>query len=297
MARNEEKAQGLMNRWTQMKMDLAGPQRGKRPYLASECDNLSDCEYWRRQIIKEIQRLVGDIQNAGLGEHALRDMNDDINKKIREKRHWERQIKALGGPDYGVQKAIYDADGQQVSGGGGYLYFGATKNLPGVRELFEKEAPQKKRRNRHEIYKNINSDYYGYRDEDDGVLVAAEAVAEAKLRTEAAEAKANARKRKAGQIASSAPDDAATETVADNVEISSSDDEAEKAAAAGGLTTLVGEDATTSANVRAHVPVPDQEAIEQLILARRRLALLSKYASANLQADETNAKSLLNVKR
>jgi hypothetical protein len=30
----------------------------------------------------------------------LRDLNDEINKLIREKRHWERQIKSLGGPSY-----------------------------------------------------------------------------------------------------------------------------------------------------------------------------------------------------
>ena len=287
MARNEEKAQGLMNRWTQMKMDIAAPQRGKRPYLASECDNLADCEYWRRQIIKEIQKLVGDIQNAGLGEHALRDMNDEINKKIREKRHWERQIKKLGGPNYGAQQVLYDAEGRAIRGGGGYLYFGATKNLPGVRELFEKEAPKKKRRSRRQIFKNINSDYYGYRDEDDGALLEAEKAAEAKLQSEEAAKKTNVKKRKLAQVASG---QSAASTAATTEDESSSDEEPAKPAA-------VVADATTNAGVRAHVPVPDQDAIDQLILAKRRLALLSKYASANLQAEESHAKSLLNVKR
>lgn len=33
---------------------------------------------------------------AGLGESRVRDLNDEINKLLREKGHWERQIKASG---------------------------------------------------------------------------------------------------------------------------------------------------------------------------------------------------------
>jgi hypothetical protein len=39
---------------------------------------------------------------AGLGEFRIRDLNDEINKRLREKRHWEDRIKELGGPDYQV---------------------------------------------------------------------------------------------------------------------------------------------------------------------------------------------------
>ncbi len=39
---------------------------------------------------------------AGLGEFRIRDLNDEINKLLREKRHWEARIKELGGPDYNV---------------------------------------------------------------------------------------------------------------------------------------------------------------------------------------------------
>lgn len=39
---------------------------------------------------------------AGLGEFRIRDLNDDINKLLREKRHWEDRILELGGPDYKV---------------------------------------------------------------------------------------------------------------------------------------------------------------------------------------------------
>jgi pre-mRNA-splicing factor ISY1 len=39
---------------------------------------------------------------AGLGEYRLRDLNDELNKLLREKRHWEFRIAQLGGPDYTV---------------------------------------------------------------------------------------------------------------------------------------------------------------------------------------------------
>lgn len=41
--------------------------------------------------------------SAGLGEFKIRDLNDEINKLLREKGHWEHRIKELGGPDYRVR--------------------------------------------------------------------------------------------------------------------------------------------------------------------------------------------------
>jgi len=75
----------------------------RRPYLATECDNVKDAERWRIQIIREISKKVSQIQNPGLGEFRIRDLNDEINKLLREKRHWEDRILELGGPDYAVR--------------------------------------------------------------------------------------------------------------------------------------------------------------------------------------------------
>ena len=61
-------------------------------------------------------------------------------------------------------------------------YFGAAKQLPGVRELFEVEAPRQVRRTRHQLYQHINGDYYGFRDEEDGVLEKVEGEAERVVR-------------------------------------------------------------------------------------------------------------------
>lgn len=54
-----------------------------------------------------------------------------------------------------------------------------------MRELFEKEAPRQLRRTRHQLYQHINADYYGFRDEEDGLLVRMEAAAEQLLRQQA----------------------------------------------------------------------------------------------------------------
>ncbi|TDH71783.1 hypothetical protein CCR75_006683 [Bremia lactucae] len=184
MARNEEKAQSLLNRWTSMKQDFAGTF--KKPYLASQCDNLKDAERWRRQIVREISKKVADIQNAGSSEHVIRDLNDEINKRIGEKRHWERRIVQLGGSDYSKsQSHSYDVDGTEVRAVGGYKYFGAAKNLPGVRELFQPEKVETRKRTRQDMYKHIEPDYYGFRDDEDEQQLQDEKEAENRLRQRA----------------------------------------------------------------------------------------------------------------
>lgn len=106
-------------------------------------------------------------------------MNDEINKLLREKRHWENQISALGGPHYRrYGPRIFDAEGREVPGNRGYKYFGAAKDLPGVRELFEQEPPPPPRKTRGELMRDVDADYYGYRDDDDGILIPLEEKAE-----------------------------------------------------------------------------------------------------------------------
>lgn len=98
---------------------------------------------------------------------------------LREKRHWENQISALGGPHYRrYGPRMFDAEGREVPGNRGYKYFGAAKDLPGVRELFEQEPPPPPRKTRGELMKEVDADYYGYRDDDDGILIPLEEKAE-----------------------------------------------------------------------------------------------------------------------
>lgn len=101
MARNAEKAMTTLARWraTQLEEQDAIPKQ-RRPYLVTECTDLKEAQKWRLDVIKSISRKVTHIQNAGLGEHRIRDLNDQINKLLKEKRLWEQRIKELGGVDF-----------------------------------------------------------------------------------------------------------------------------------------------------------------------------------------------------
>ncbi|KAJ8576673.1 hypothetical protein ON010_g2536 [Phytophthora cinnamomi] len=139
---------------------------------------------------------------AGSSEHVIRDLNDEINKRIREKRHWERRIVQLGGPDYArTQPQAYDADGEAVRGVGGYKYFGAAKNLPGVRELFQKEEQEPRKRSRQDMYKHIEPDYYGFRDDEDEQQLKDEQEAEQRLQQRAMDGWDAAEAKRKAQVA------------------------------------------------------------------------------------------------
>lgn len=201
MARNQEKGQTLFSRWSDFKATQSGPggDKGKRPLLQSECASIPEADKWRRDVVREITKKVTAIGNAGLGEHRIREINDEINKLMKKKYYWEMRILDLGGPDHRKIKQHYDIEGKELPGAPGYKYYGAAKDLPGVRELFrdkEEEVAQKRqRRTRGDISKLITPDYYGYRDEDDGVIVPQEKDMERRL-VEAAVSELEGRKRK-----------------------------------------------------------------------------------------------------
>mmetsp|Transcript_23142 Transcript_23142/g.77687 ORF Transcript_23142/g.77687 Transcript_23142/m.77687 type:complete len:195 (-) Transcript_23142:127-711(-) len=88
-------------------------------------------------------------------------------------------------PKVDDETALEIVPGQRA---GAYRYFGAAKNLPGVRELFQQQAEARAKKTRAQLHKGIDADYYGYRDDDDGVLAKLEAEVEEKARREAAAA-------------------------------------------------------------------------------------------------------------
>ncbi|XP_030535605.1 pre-mRNA-splicing factor ISY1 homolog [Rhodamnia argentea] len=300
MARNEEKAQSMLNRFIALKAEEKKKPKERRPYLASECRDLSEADKWRQQIMREIGRKVAEIQNEGLGEHRLRDLNDEINKLIREKSHWERRIVELGGPNYARHAAkMTDLEGNIVdvpnpSGRGpGYRYFGAAKKLPGVRELFEKPPELRKRRTRYDIYKRIDASYYGYRDDEDGVLERVEGPAEAKMRAEAVEEwkrmeeiRLEAKKAvKSGEVVN--VKEVLFEEEEDVVEEERSREREREEK----------ERKEKEREFVVHVPLPDEKEIERMIVEKKKMELLSKYASEELLVEQTEAKEMLNIQR
>lgn len=191
MARPAEKARAMLNKWVKMREEGNAPVvnvRGKRPNIASECEHLGDAEFYRNQINKEITGMIAKIQNPALGEHTIRDLNDEINRKFREKHHWNKRIFQLsnGTIDYNKterSRQIEEGDVQFLvetnfgkRQGPTYRYFGAAKDLPGVKELLEQQqekmrAMNRKKRGPNEIYKHVGVKYFGWRDEEDGVLL------------------------------------------------------------------------------------------------------------------------------
>ena len=155
---------------------------GRRPFRASDCGDLGACEGFRKQILSEIRKNITSIQDVSLGEFRIREINDEINKRIREKRHWERQIRSLGGPNHTILEDDIAA-GNRPAGSGGYAYFGAAKDLPGVRELFEVEPQGPVKRTRTDMYKSITPDYYGFKEDEDDKLLRIESRAENKARS------------------------------------------------------------------------------------------------------------------
>eukprot|EP00794_Sanderia_malayensis_P020341 gene20341-22344_t len=283
MARSAEKAMAILSRWTTMMANEGKEEKlTKRPFLATECKDLQEAEKWRRQVIRDVSKRVAQIQNAGLGEFRIRDLNDEINKLLREKRHWEDRILELDGPNYAkVGPKMLDKEGKELPGNRGYKYFGAARELPGVRELFDQEPPKPVRKTRAELYKDVDADYYGYRDEDDGVLVPLEIEAEKRVIAEAvAEWK---HKNETGVI-----DDVDNEEIdiyAADATVEDEDDEMTDAErAASGLEPFV-----------AHVPVPTQQDVEDLLVRRKKQELLERYASEVLISQSQEAKTLMGL--
>ena len=73
---------------------------------------------------------------------------------------------------------VHFREGKEVPGNRGYKYFGAARDLPGVRELFETETAPSGKKTRAELMKEVDAQYYGFRDDDDGMLVPLEVEAE-----------------------------------------------------------------------------------------------------------------------
>lgn len=208
--------------------------------------------------------MINYIILAGLGEFRIRDLNDEINKLLREKRHWENQISALGGPHYRrYGPKMFDAEGREVPGNRGYKYFGAAKDLPGVRELFEQEPAPPPRKTRAELMKDIDADYYGYRDDDDGILIPLEEKVE-KIAIQQAVAEWKEKCLNGENVLESGDD-----IYVDKNNINDTENDQEKFE--NDPLEMLGPRFT------AHVPVPTQKDIESALLKKRKLELLHKY--------------------
>ncbi|RKF83210.1 Pre-mRNA-splicing factor ISY1 [Golovinomyces cichoracearum] len=181
MARNSEKAQSMLFRFRESQaadLGIIDVGRTRRPKMITEVNAIPACEKWRGQVLKEISRKVSKIQEISLSDFMVRDLNDEINKLMREKHMWEVQIRNLGGPNYmrGGGK-VYDDEGREIPGSGkGYRYFGRARELPGVKEMFEAAAnslkPEKPLEARLDFRNKVDALYFGFNlnEESDSLL-------------------------------------------------------------------------------------------------------------------------------
>jgi len=294
MARNAEKAMTALARWRKFKIEEEHPElKEKRPQNPQDVTNPRKAERWRRDVIKEIGKLIAQIQNPGLGEFKIRDLNDEINKMIREKGQWEVRIKELGGQDFlkNAQK-WFDREGHEVPGMGGYKYFGAAKDLPGVREIIEKPHVDKPRKSRTDLMKHIDAEYYGYMDDDDGVLIplerAAEIAAIEKAVTEFKE------KKDAGQLVEKDEPDiypASGGLTGYSHPLEESDDEGESASQQ--TRPGIEYDELGQPSSLNQVSIPTQKDIEFALINRKKMELIEKYASDSLIQQCVEARTLM----
>jgi len=185
MARNSEKAQSMLFRFRAAQAQESGllpTASQRRPKAPSTVATIPLAEKYRGQILREVSRKITKVQDEALSDYQIRDLNDEINKLMKEKWSWERRIRELGGPNYmrGGAGTVFDDQGREVQGGGkGYRYYGRAKELPGVKEMFERAAKRRVREGEegrevreHVDRRNLDANYFGFGlDEEDGSLL------------------------------------------------------------------------------------------------------------------------------
>ncbi|KAJ6523952.1 Isy1-like splicing family-domain-containing protein [Mycena vulgaris] len=173
---NQEKVQSMLCRLREAQAAELGlaTRADTRPRMASPCTSLHAARTLARgaaprdqpQGREDLRRA--DKETAGLIDYEVRDLNDEINTQLREKRHWEMQIVAPGGANYRRNVAMRDDDGRDVRGTKGYKYFGRAKALPGVHELSQNCNQDE---DEHAPYAKLATqpaEYFGNADEGDG---------------------------------------------------------------------------------------------------------------------------------
>lgn len=122
--------------------------------------------------------------------------------------------------------------------------------MPGVRELFEQEPPPPPKKSRGELMREVDASYYGYLDDDDGVLIPLEEKASKEAMKLAMEEWKE--KLKKGEL-----------------KTADEEDEMEF--------TSVNDDELLAPRFVSHVSVPSQKDIEDALLRKKKKELLEKY--------------------
>lgn len=163
----------------------------------------------------------------------------------------------------------FDASAKEAPGNRGYKYFGAAKDLPGVRNLFSQEPAPVAKKTRAELMRNVDADYYGYRDEDDGVILKEEEKVQREQLLKLANAKGESN----------------VQTIQERINAICKDDFKKDDDDFDGPRSFI-----------SHVPsIPTQQEIHDELIRRKKQELLEKYVSNDILESETNAKTMLGI--
>lgn len=154
----------------------------------STCTSIPIAEQNRRDTLKEIHRKIGRIQDKELELAVVRTLNDEINEGIERIRVWDERIRELGGLSRRSQRRIEEfeaatagtsANEQLLLQFEGKYYFGRARELPEVqdflqqRQVIDKESAElsRLRKQRAEMYAQVDHVYYGLIDEQQAAAI------------------------------------------------------------------------------------------------------------------------------
>lgn len=159
----------------------------------STCTSVPIAEQNRRDLLKEVHRKIGRIQDKELELAVVRTLNDEINENIERIRVWDERIRELGGLSRRSQRRIEEFESaaistsekdqdQQLLQFEGKYFFGRARELPEVqdflkhRQELDKESGElsKMRKQRQEMYGKVDHFYYGLLSNEQACAIEAE---------------------------------------------------------------------------------------------------------------------------
>jgi pre-mRNA-splicing factor ISY1 len=195
---------------------------------------------------------------------------------MKDKRRWEDRIRMLGGRDYKkMNDKGLDADAIELPGTDDYKYYGVAKDLPKVRELFQKDKPQPPVRNYEDMNKKVGYAYFKFNHKEDLKVLQVEQELEQTLRKDLIdEFQANKEKYLATKKRIK---------TGENEEHEVKEDDEEDIDAFSKIHENSAIPVSTSAESAAPITAAE---IKKLILEKKKQALLKKYAGEALEEDQ-----------
>ena len=150
MSRNIDRANSLLVKYQESQAEKASGykdyNRYKRPTRISSVKSLEEAKNWRAQVINEFKTKNTRIYDPSLNETQIRELNDQLNDLVFEKKRWDRHIeKQLTKSGKHGGKWTNERDRLFVTGKLvlGKRYFGRAVELPEIKSYLDEQARRK----------------------------------------------------------------------------------------------------------------------------------------------------------